>query len=146
MRDGFNVDRIDREETLRARAAYFGCVSYLDEILGDLFLRLDADGLLDNTIIVYTSDHGEMAGEHGVWWKQGWYEACTHVPFIVSTPAQRRGEQDALSLATPIGLVDLFPTLCGLAGVELPDGLDGADLSAAVNGGGPAPDRPDRQR
>ena len=54
---------------MRARAAYFAGVSYLDEVIGDLLLRLEHDGLLENTIIVYTTDHGEMAGEHGVWWK-----------------------------------------------------------------------------
>ncbi len=142
MRSGFKVDRIDGDETQRARAAYFACVSYLDEVIGDLLLRLEADGLLDNTVIVYASDHGEMAGEHGVWWKQGWYEACTRVPLIISAPAQRRGEQAAQTISTPVGLIDLFPTLCGLANVTPPADLDGADLSDVVSGLGSAPDRP----
>ena len=62
MRKGFCADDISDQEMLRARAAYLGNVSYLDEVIGDLVLRLEADGLLDHTIIVYTSDHGEMAG------------------------------------------------------------------------------------
>ncbi len=101
MREGFRVGRIDEEEMMRARAAYFGCVSYLDEVIGDMLLRLEADGLLDNTVIVYASDHGEMAGEHGVWWKQGWYEGCTRVPLIISTPAQRYRGQDAQVVEYP---------------------------------------------
>jgi choline-sulfatase len=142
MRKGFQVDRIDEEEMMRARAAYFGCVSYLDEAIGDLLLRLEADGLLENTVIVYTSDHGEMAGEHGVWWKQGWYEACTRVPMIVSLPEQRAGSAATSNLSTPVGIIDLFPTLCGLAGVDAPDDLDGLDLSPHLSGERPVPERP----
>ncbi|MBN2712019.1 MAG: sulfatase-like hydrolase/transferase, partial [Planctomycetes bacterium] len=125
MREGFKADEIGDEEMMRARAAYFACVSYLDEILGDMIARLDAAGFLDNTIIVYSSDHGELAGEHGVWWKNGWYEGCTRVPFIVSTPEQRRGERPAKRLETPVALLDLFPTMCGFGDVECPSGLDG---------------------
>jgi choline-sulfatase len=107
-------------------------VSYLDEVISDLLLRLETAGLLENTIIVYTTDHGEMAGEHGVWWKNGWYEACTRVPLIISLPEQRRGARPACRCDVPVAQTDLFPTLCALAGIEVPRGLDGADLSAAV--------------
>ncbi len=142
MRAGFRTEAIDRDEMMYARACYFACVSYLDEILGDLFARLDRSGLLEDTIILYTSDHGEMAGEHGMWWKNGWYEACTRVPLIVSTPQQRRGEQPAAVCRTPVGLVDLLPTLTALAGATTPDDVDGADLSAVVTGTGEPPERP----
>ena len=142
MREGFQSGRIDYDEMMRARAAYFACISYLDEVLGDLLMRLGADGLLDNTIIVYTSDHGELAGEHGVWWKNGWYEACTRVPLLVSLPGQRRGEPTARTVNVPVSLIDLFPTLCALVDVTAPDGLDGTDLSAAVRGEADAPKRP----
>lgn len=142
MREGFEAGAISHEETMRARAAYFACVTYLDEVIDDLLLRLDRDGLLDNTVIVYTTDHGEMAGEHGVWWKNGWYEACTHVPFIVSTPEQRRVQASATLCEVPVGLIDLFPTLCTLAGAEQPEGLDGADLSPVLDGSAAPPERP----
>ncbi len=142
MRKGFQADAIPYDEMMKARAAYFACVSYLDEVIGDLLLRLEHDGLLDNTIIVYSTDHGEMAGEHGVWWKNGWYEACTRVPFIFSLPEQRRGNLSQHVCPTPVGLVDLFPTLCSFAGVEIPEGLDGIDLSAAVRGEILPTDRP----
>ena len=142
MRKGFRAGDIEHDEMMTARAAYFACVSYLDELLGDLFARLERTGQLDNTIIVYTSDHGEMAGEHGVWWKNSWHEASARVPLIISTPEQRRGEAPAQRERTPVALVDLFPTLCALSGAEAPDGLDGSDLSAVVNGKAAAPDRP----
>jgi choline-sulfatase len=141
MRRGFRADGVSRDEMMYARACYFACVSYLDEVIGDMLMRLERSGFLENTIIVYTTDHGEMAGEHGVWWKNGWYEACTRVPLIVSLPEHRRGDLAPSKCRTPVALVDLFPTLAGLAGVSAPDGLDGTDLSAAARGGD-APDRP----
>jgi choline-sulfatase len=142
MRRGFQADAISHGEMIRARAAYFACVSYLDEVLGDLMLRLERNGLLDNTIIVYSTDHGEMAGEHGVWWKNGWYEACTRVPLIFSLPEQRCAQRPSQVYDTPVALLDLFPTLCTLAGVDAPHKLDGVDLAPALRGEGTPPERP----
>ena len=135
MRKGFDADRIEGDERAKARAAYFANVDYLDEILGDMLAVLGKDGLLKNTIIVYTSDHGETVGEHGVWWKNSWHEASTRVPFIFQTPPQRRGDAQANQINTPVSLADLFPTLCGLAGVQQPDGLEGKGMSPAIHTG-----------
>ena len=142
IREGFEVGRIDDEETMRARSAYFACVSYIDEIIGDLLLRLEASGLLENTVIVYTSDHGEMAGEHGTWWKSGWYEACTHVPLLFSLPEHRHGGLAARRVETPVSLLDLMPTLAALAGGSPAGEISGVDLSPAIRGTGEPPDRP----
>ncbi len=142
IREGFEVGRIDEEETMRARSAYFACVSYIDEIIGDLLLRLESSGLLENTVIVYTSDHGEMAGEHGTWWKSGWHEACTHVPLLFSLPEHRRGELAARRVETPVSLLDLMPTLAALAGGSPAGEISGVDLSPAIRGAGEPPDRP----
>jgi choline-sulfatase len=136
MRKGFKVDDIDHNEMMRARAAYFANVTYLDELIGDFLADLEREGFLENTIIVYSTDHGEMAGEHGVWWKNGWYEACTHIPFIFSLPDQRKGKMAPQKLTTPVRLIDLYPTLCGLTGITPPNNLDGADLSHALLGAG----------
>lgn len=142
MRKGFQADEISEQEMMKARAAYFACVNYLDEVIGDLLLRLDADGLLDNTVIVYSTDHGEMAGEHGVWWKNGWYEACTHVPLIVSLPEQRTGDLPAREVDTPVALIDLMPTFCELAEIDCPEGVDGRSLAEAARHGEPLADVP----
>jgi choline-sulfatase len=133
MRDGFRCEEIDHEEMMEARLGYFACVSYLDEVIGDMLANLERDGLLENTIIIYTTDHGEMAGEHGLWWKNGWFEACTRVPLIISTP-EMRFNGEAASCSTPVALLDLFPTLCAQSGLDTPDDLDGRDLSPAING------------
>ncbi len=131
---GFRTDEIGEAEAQKARAAYFACVDFLDEILGDFLALLERDGLLDNTVIIYTSDHGEMVGEHGLWWKNTWFEASTRVPLIISLPEHRSGSLPAAEITAPVSLADLFPTLCGLTGAPLPDGLDGIDLTPAVQG------------
>lgn len=135
MAKGFRTEEIDETEKMRARAAYFACIDYLDEILNDMLTLLERDGLLDNTIVVYCADHGEMAGEHGLWWKNSWHEASVRVPWIVQTPEQRRGEAPSSRLETPVSLADLFPTLCGLCDVPAPPDLDGRDLSDAIRNG-----------
>ena len=141
IREKFNVDRIEHDEMMRARAAYFANVAYFDEVLGDFLLRLEASDLLENTIVIYTSDHGEMAGEHGTWWKSGWYEACTRVPLIVSTPAQRAGLQPPVKVDTSVSLLDLAPTISALAGGDYLGG-SGNDLSDTVMNGTSPLDRP----
>jgi choline-sulfatase len=142
MAAGFLVDQIGEDEMMRARAAYFACVSYLDEVIGDLLALLERDGLLENTIVVYTSDHGELAGEHGLWWKNSWHEAAARVPWLVQLPAHRSGELAPARIQTPVSLADLFPTLCGLSGVSAPDDLEGMDLSEAIYRGAEPPRGP----
>ncbi|MEE2657713.1 MAG: sulfatase-like hydrolase/transferase, partial [Candidatus Latescibacterota bacterium] len=131
---GFRTEEIEPEEGRKARASYFACVDFLDEMLGDFLTLLERDGALDNTVIIYASDHGEMAGEHGLWWKNVWHEASTRIPFIISTPTHRRGGLASRDVDIPVSLADLFPTLCGLAGIPLPSNLDGLDLSPLLCG------------
>lgn len=135
MQDGFKLDRVDETLTRKGRAGYFACVDYLDEIIGDMLQTLDRSGLLENTIIVYTSDHGELAGEHGMWWKNSWHEAAARVPLMISLPEHRDGTLSPVRLQQPVSLADLYPTLCGLSGADVPAGLDGVDLSQAVRQG-----------
>jgi choline-sulfatase len=131
---------VDEEAMLRARAGYMACVDYLDEVLGEFLATLEAEGFLEDTIVVYLSDHGDMAGEHGLWWKSTYHEGAARVPMMVQTPEHRAGDDEAGDVSTPVNILDLYPTLCGLAGVDAPDGLDGADLSGAIRTG-TEPDR-----
>lgn len=132
---GCFLENVSEEQCLKARAAYFACVDQLDEVLGDFLAVLDRDGFLKNTIIIYTSDHGELAGEHGLWFKRTWHEASVRVPFIISTPEHRNGDLRSSEINMPVSLSDLFPTFCGFAGLPRPSGLDGVDLSPIVWGG-----------
>ncbi|WP_082256357.1 sulfatase [Haloferax sp. ATB1] len=125
-------DGIDESAQKNARAAYASCVDYLDEIIGDLLGTLERDGFLENTIVIYVSDHGELAGEHGLWEKQTWHEDSIRVPWIIQLPSHRAGECSPGRLQTPVSLIDLFPTVCGLSGVPTPNSVDGVDLSGSI--------------
>jgi choline-sulfatase len=139
-RERHELDSFTEDQLRRARAAYFACVELLDEAIGELLATLEREGFLENTVVVYTSDHGDMAGEHDLWWKQSWHEGSSHVPMAIRTPAHHAGEREGATVETPTSLLDLYPTLCGLADVEYPDDLDGADLSGVVETGA-EPDR-----
>jgi len=120
------------EERVRvARAAYFALCEHVDRLLGDLFETLQETGLAENTLVIYCSDHGEMAGEHGCWWKSNYYEGSARVPLIARLPG-----------AVPAGfvcdavcnLVDLGPTFADIAGTR--DDLcgDGRSLWPTLRG------------
>ncbi|WP_336022671.1 sulfatase-like hydrolase/transferase [Halobellus salinisoli] len=123
---------VTHDDAMRARAAYFACVEYLDELIGDFLAALDRDGFLDDTIVVYTSDHGEMAGEHGLWDKCTYHESSTRVPLFVQTPEHRTDDLEPSRFERPVNLIDLYPTLCNLVGVTPPKDLDGTNLSASI--------------
>jgi len=106
---------------------YFAHVSAIDAEFARLLRVLEETGQADNTIVVYTSDHGEMMGSHGYMDKRlPWEESC-NVPFVVRYPGKTpRGKTSDVLFAA----VDIFPTLCGLAGVPVPEHCVGRDLSA----------------
>lgn len=111
-----------------ARVSYYALVSFLDHQVGRILAALDATGQADDTVAVYVADHGEMMGEHGLWYKNCLYEQAVRVPLIVRwprvTPAGRR-------VTAPVSLVDLTATLVDAGGAaghpHLPP-LDGASL------------------
>lgn len=117
-------------------ADYHGMISQLDAQVGRVLAALDASGQADNTIVVFTSDHGLAVGSHGLMGKQNLYEHSTRVPLLFRGPGIPAG---ARSLA-PAYLFDLFPTLCELTGVPPPAGLDGVSLAPFLQGR-PAPQR-----
>lgn len=115
------------EQALLGRAGYYACVDFVDDLIGELLDGLAADGLLDNTIVVYTSDHGEMMGRHGMWGKSVYFEPAAGVPLLMTGPGIAVGHR---RVQQPISLMDLFPTTCTLAGLPVPPHLDGVDFSA----------------
>jgi len=104
------------EETTRgAKAAYYGLVTHMDALIGSILETLADAGLGDDTVVVYTSDHGEMVGEHGMWWKSNFYEGSAGVPLIVSAPGRFAA---GASISKVTSLLDIAPTLIELAGAE----------------------------
>jgi arylsulfatase A-like enzyme len=119
-------------EKLREQCqGYLGHISGVDKEFGRLLKKLDETGLADNTIVVYTSDHGDMMGSHGFGGKRlPWDESC-RVPFLIRDP---RVIKPASSSNGLFSTVDIYPTLCGIAGVPVPGHCVGRDLSAAMRG------------
>ena len=110
---------VTEDHLRRTRHAYFAMISYLDEKIGRLLDQLEETGLRDNTVVIFTSDHGEMLGERGMWFKQCFWEWSARVPLVVSAPKGRRGAW----VKANTSLVDLAPTLIELGGgaAGLPD-------------------------
>jgi len=105
--------------------AYLACVSYVDALTGQLLAALEATGKTDETIVIFTSDHGYQLGDHGLWSKHTTFELATRIPLIFSGPGvDQNAETDAL-----VELVDLFPTLCDLADLDKPPHLEGRSFS-----------------
>jgi len=104
------------DETIRrARAGYYGLVTHMDTQIGSILDVLRKTGLADDTVVIYTSDHGEMAGEHGMWWKSCFYEGSAGVPLIVSGPRRFAAGRVAREV---VSLLDIAPTLTEVAGAK----------------------------
>ena len=102
---------------------YYACVSYIDALIGRLLDELDSLGLAGNTIIVLWGDHGWHLGDHDLWCKHTDFEQATHAPLIISAPGIKPSKTSSQT-----EFVDVFPTLCELAGVIIPKNLDGVSL------------------
>ncbi|MEM7694075.1 MAG: choline-sulfatase [Pseudomonadota bacterium] len=113
----------------RARRAYAGMTRHIDDLLGAMVAALTEAGLLDNTLIIVASDHGDMLGERGMWYKKTLFEPAIRVPLIVAGPGVSAGRT-----ATPVSLLDLMPTLCDLAGATPTTPMDGRSLAPALRG------------
>lgn len=128
------VDRVDLknpENLYNLRRAYYGLVSYIDQKVGELIKALEDTGLRDNTVIIFTSDHGDMLGERGMVQKRHFYEWSTRIPLIFNFPD---GWKAGTTVGGPTSLVDLAPTLLDLAGVEDGLPLDGGGLIEVMDG------------
>jgi len=109
------------EDKIRdARRAYFGACSYIDDNIGKLLRTLEECGLADDTLIVFSGDHGDMLGERGLWYKMHWFEMSARVPLLVHAPQRFTAHRVSQSVST----LDLLPTLVELAGGQVEQGLE----------------------
>lgn len=130
-----NYDRdqfaITDELIRNARHAYYGSISYVDDQVATLMEALEATGQRDNTIVIFTADHGDMLGERGLWFKMSFFERAARVPLIVNAP----GRIAARRIGNAASLVDLLPTVLGLTGGDAAES-DGRDLTPLLAGDG----------
>jgi len=110
---------------------YYGMIESLDDEFQRLLQALDQAGVADDTIIVYSSDHGDMIGSQGLKAKRWPYEESARIPFLIRYP---RAIKPGTVIADPFGSPDVYPTLAGLAGLKAPAGVDGADFSPLLRG------------
>jgi choline-sulfatase len=134
MRRMFGLVDFPAELVRRGRAAYYALVTYLDEKIGHLLDALEETGQRDNTLVVYLSDHGEMAGEHGMWRKSNFYEQSARVPLILAWPGRLPAGR---RVRETVSLVDLVATLAEVAGAPRVGPLDGDSLLALARGEAP---------
>jgi choline-sulfatase len=131
------VAHLTEEQTQRGREAYYSCVDFVDDCIGELLDGLEKDGTLSNTIIIYTADHGEMLGEHGMWGKAVYYDPSISTPLLISMPESR----EPRNIDVPVSLADLYPTMCSLTNLPIPEGLDGEDISTSLTNPSTPPSR-----
>jgi choline-sulfatase len=129
MSDWKNYQTTEQNVT-DSRRAYFGNLSYIDEKIGDILETLKACEFDDDTIVLFVSDHGDMLGEKGLWFKMSFYEGSARVPLLVHAP-DRFGQH---TVTEPTSTLDVLPTLVDLAGGDVPDDVDGISLLGAIKG------------
>ncbi|WP_435005621.1 sulfatase [Tundrisphaera lichenicola] len=118
-------DQMSDDLRRQCRQAYYASISFMDAQVGKVVDTLDRLGLSENTIIVFTSDHGYHMGEHGLWQKMSLFEESARVPLLIMAPGV---SQSGGVAGSPVSQVDLFPTLAELCGVPAPSNLQGQSL------------------
>jgi choline-sulfatase len=123
---------ITPEMVRRARRGYFANISYVDDKIGEILATLEATR--QEALIVFVSDHGEMLGRRGLWFKMNFFEGSARVPLMIAAPGIAPG-----CIQTPVSTIDVTPTLCDLAGISMADVMpwtDGESLLPVMNGAG----------
>lgn len=120
----------------RARASYFAYLAFLDAQIGRLTEMMNRSGLLQDTMTIFTSDHGEMLGDHNLWRKTYAYEASARVPFIVRPPASMTDAVRNTDIGAPVavGWEDIMPTFLEAAGLNIPETVEGSSVLPLLRG------------
>ncbi len=119
---------ITDEDIRRSRQAYFANISYLDEKIGDILDVLERTRQTENTIVMFVSDHGDMLGERGMWFKMSFFEGSARVPLMIAAPQMEPG-----LVETPVSTIDVCPTACDLAGVSMDEVMPWTDGESLVH-------------
>jgi len=134
-RYAFYEHRYNKDIIRKALAAYYGCVEWVDSAVGRIVDVLDYLGLKDDTVVIYSSDHGEMAYNKGFWQKCVLFDDSARIPLIFRCPPRIRRNEIKHGLT---GLIDIMPTICDMAGIEINEPVDGISFRAALESGAPS--------
>ena len=130
------MGRVRDEAIRRARAAYYGSITHIDAQIGRFLMALTDQGLIKDTVILFCSDHGDMLGDFNFLRKSVAYEGSAHVPMILADPGNLLDLPQGSRCATLCELMDVMPTLLDMAGLPIPQGLDGKSLLPVARGKG----------
>ena len=130
LRAGFQIVDVPPDIVRKGRELYYGLTEWVDEEIGKTLKALDANGLADNTVVIYTADHGENMGEHGLWFKNCLYDSAARVPLIVSWPKRWPGGQHRSGACS---LVDVVQTIAQIGGAKVPADWNGSSLCAYLD-------------
>jgi arylsulfatase A-like enzyme len=130
------VQPLSAEEIALTRRAYYGLIAEVDDAIGQILRVLEETGQADDTLIIFTADHGEQLGDHGLLGKLGWFDQSYHLPLIIADPAAQEGHGRRVEAFTEA--VDLMPTILDQLGVDVPRACDGMSLAGWLGGGTPA--------
>jgi choline-sulfatase len=137
LRDMIGIDDrpLSADEVRTARHGYYAAISYLDERIGDVLHALESTGLAEDTIVLFTADHGELLGEHGLWYKMSFLDGSARVPLIARGPGVPARRHTA-----PVSQLGIAAAIASLAGVDARGWDFGDDGLANAMAGGAAPD------
>lgn len=121
------------EHAVNSRRHYYANITYIDEMVGEIIQALKEKGMYENSIICFTSDHGDMLGDHHHWRKTYAYEGSANIPFLMKWPEQLKGKlKRGSKLENTTELRDFLPTFLDAAGVDIPEEMDGLSLLKLV--------------
>jgi arylsulfatase len=135
-RDDLWHGKLSKHDVRQSRQGYYGSVTFVDEQVGRILEALEARRMLDDTLIVFFSDHGDMLGDHNLWRKSYAYESSAHIPLLLRPASSMGLGQPGRVIDNPVELRDLLPTFLDAAGVAIPDHLDGKSLLHLVRSNG----------
>lgn len=118
----------------RARAAYYGSITHIDHQIGRFLQAMSDEDILNDTIILFTSDHGDMLGDHNWFRKSIPYEGSTSIPFILYDPGKNLGLKSGAIIDNIVELRDIMPTLLDIGGAKIPDSIEGSSIMPLARG------------
>ncbi|MCM0646862.1 arylsulfatase [Clostridium swellfunianum] len=125
---------VNKKALKRAKASYYGLITHIDHQIGRFLQVLSEYNCLNNSIILFTSDHGDLLGDHNLFRKTYPYQGSISVPFIIYDPGKLLGENRGQTISKVVELRDIMPTLLDIAGVDIPDTVDGKSIRILIEG------------